>query len=150
MNCHSGPAFTDGQFHDLGLSYYGRTLEDLGRYRVTNEAADVGRFRTPSLRDVTGTRPLMHNGLFELTGVINMYTAGMAALRRKPEQKEDPRFPTKSPLLKPLGLNAQDREDLAAFIKTLEEPRLRVWAPELPELHRSKLGARLVPVTEIP
>jgi cytochrome c peroxidase len=129
MNCHHGPLLTDGQFHDLGLSYYGRSLEDLGRFEVTHEAADVGRFRTPSLRDVTRTRPLMHNGLFELSGVLAMYNVGMVAIKRQPHQHDDPLFPVKSPLLKPLGLNRQDLTDLEAFLGTLEEPRRRVRPP---------------------
>jgi len=134
INCHNGPAFTDGRFHDLGLSYYGRELEDLGRYRTTGKPEDVGRFRTPSLRNVTATRPYMHNGLFELDGVLNAYNAGMATLRRKPEQADDPLFPTKSPLLKPLGLNKQELGDLRAFLESLAEPKLRVRPPALPGL----------------
>jgi cytochrome c peroxidase len=129
MHCHHGPLFSDGRFHDLGLSYYGRSLEDLGRFQVTHEAADVGRFRTPSLRDVTRTAPLMHNGLFELSGVLAMYNAGMVTLKRQAYQRNDRLFPVKSPLLKPLGLNWQDRDDLQAFLGTLEEPRRRVRPP---------------------
>jgi cytochrome c peroxidase len=113
----------------IGLSYYGRSLEDLGRFEVTHEATDVGRFRTPSLRDVTRTRPLMHNGLFELSGVLAMYNVGMVAIKRQPHQASDPLFPEKSPLLKPLGLNRQDLADLEAFLGTLEEPRRRVRPP---------------------
>lgn len=129
MHCHHGPLFSDGRFHDLGLSYYGRSLEDLGRFQVTHEAADVGRFRTPSLRDVTRTAPLMHNGLFELSGVLAMYNAGMVTLKRQAYQRDDQLFPVKSPLLKPLGLNRQDLDDLRAFLGTLEEPRRRVRPP---------------------
>ena len=40
-NCHHGPTLSDGRFHDVGLSYYGRKLEDLCRYRVTEQEADV-------------------------------------------------------------------------------------------------------------
>ncbi|RCS53099.1 cytochrome-c peroxidase [Bremerella cremea] len=135
MNCHHGPLFSDGKFHDVGLSYYGRKYEDLGRYNVTGDPADVGRFRTPTLRDVTATGPLMHNGLFQLPGVLNMYNAGMPTLKRKEHQQDDALFPTKSPHLKPLGLNKQDLVDLATFLSTLEEPKLRVRPPELPGLH---------------
>jgi cytochrome c peroxidase len=134
MNCHHGPTFSDGRFHDLGLSYYGRELEDLGRYQVTRRAEDVGRFRTPSLRNIGSTGPYMHNGLFELSGILNAYNAGMATLRRKPAQAADPLFPTKSPHLRPLGLNAQDLADLQAFLVSLTEPKLRVRAPDLPGL----------------
>jgi cytochrome c peroxidase len=133
-NCHHGPLLTDGGFHDLGLSYYGRKFEDLGRYRVTGDPADVGRFKTPSLRNVARTAPYMHNGLFQLDGVLNMYSAGMATLRRKPELAGDPLFPTKSPLLKELDLDADEKADLLAFLESLTERRRRVRAPELPAL----------------
>lgn len=134
MNCHSGPIFSDNQFHDLGLSYYGRKFQDLGRYNVTKIPSDVGRFRTPTLRDIGRTRPYMHNGLFDLDGVINMYNAGMPTLVPRTEaQKSDPMFPKqKDPLLHPLGLNAQDRADLKAFLLSLDEPPLRIRPPQLP------------------
>ncbi|MGA0867356.1 MAG: cytochrome-c peroxidase [Planctomycetota bacterium] len=133
-NCHHGPLLTDGGFHDLGLSYYGRKFEDLGRYRVTGDPADVGRFKTPSLRNVARTAPYMHNGLFALDGVLNMYSAGMATLRRNPEQADDPLFPTKSPLLKELDLDAGEKADVIAFLEALTERRRRVRPPEMPEL----------------
>ena len=133
-NCHHGALLTDHSFHDLGLSYYGRELEDLGRYRVTKDKTDVGRFKTPSLRNVTRTGPYMHNGLFELDGVVNMYSAGMATLRRKLEQQDDPLFPTKSPLLKKLDLAAEEKRALIAFLQSLEERKRRVRPPELPAL----------------
>ncbi len=135
MHCHHGPLFSDGRFHDLGLSFYGRRNADSGRYGVTGVAADNGRFRTPSLRDVTRTMPLMHNGMFGLTGVLNMYNAGMVTLKRPAHQDDDPVFPVKSPLLKPLGLNRQDLADLAAFLGALAEPSHREVPPALPEIH---------------
>jgi cytochrome c peroxidase len=129
MNCHHGPLFSDGQFHNVGLSYYGRKAEDLGRYRVTGKAEDVGRFRTPSLRDVTNTEPLMHNGLFRLSGVLNMYNAGMPTPKRRAYQENDPLFPRKSPHLQPLNLTQQELADLAAFLATLAEPYRRIRPP---------------------
>lgn len=132
MNCHNGPLLSDGQFHDVGFSYYGRKYEDLGRYHVTKSAADVGRFRTPSLRSVTTTKPYMHNGLFELEAIMAMYNAGMPTLTPREHQKNDPLFPKKSPHLKPLGLNKQDLSDLIAFLESLKEPRLRVRPPHMP------------------
>lgn len=132
VNCHHGPAFTDGQFHNLGLSYYGRALEDLGRHQFTKQPADVGAFKTPTLRNLARTAPYMHNGRFELDGVLNLYNAGMPTLRRKESQRADPLFPTKSPHLKPLGLNAHDLADLKAFLDALTEARVRVRPPELP------------------
>jgi cytochrome c peroxidase len=129
INCHHGPNFTDGRFHNEGLTYYGRKYEDLGHYEVTKAPQDVGRFKTPTLRNIARTAPYMHNGLFDLDGVLNMYNAGMPAVRRKPEQKDDPLFPVKSPLLQPLGLNQQDLADLRAFLESLTETSLRMRPP---------------------
>lgn len=132
INCHHGPNFTDGRFHNEGLTYYGRKYEDLGRYKITKDPQDVGRFKTPTLRNIARTGPYMHNGLFELDGVLNMYNAGMPTVRRKPEQKEDPLFPVKSPLLQSLGLNPQELADLKAFLESLTEMRPRIRPPALP------------------
>jgi cytochrome c peroxidase len=134
INCHNGPAFSDGGFHDLGLSNYGRPFEDIGRGRITNDPADTGKFRTPSLRDATATLPLMHNGLFELQVALTLYNAGMPTPLRRENQADDPRFPVKSPLLKPLGLNKQDLADLTAFLTSLEETKRRVRPPVIPGL----------------
>lgn len=121
MNCHSGPALSDNRFHNLGLTYYGRRYEDLGRYLVSGRAEDVGAFRTPSLRQVSRTGPWMHNGLFrQLEGILNLYNAGMP--RPQPanaQQREDPLFPKTSPLLQPLQLQRAELQALRAFLDTL-------------------------------
>ena len=132
LNCHNGPNFTDDQFHNLGLTHYGRRFEDLGRYNVTEDAEDVGRFRTPSLRNVSTTTPYMHHGLFDIGELLRLYNAGMPNERRRASQADDPLFPTKSPHVKPLGLNTQDIADLEAFLGSLAEPRRVRRPPELP------------------
>lgn len=120
MNCHHGALFTDQKFHNIGLSYYGRKFEDLGRYQVTGEKEDVGKFRTPSLRDVMLTRPWMHNGLFDdMEGIINLYNAGGARPKPREDQKNDTLFPTTSPLLKPLGLSLEEKKALVAFMEAI-------------------------------
>jgi cytochrome c peroxidase len=120
MNCHHGALFTDQKFHNIGLSYYGRKFEDLGRYQVTGEKEDVGKFRTPSLRDVMLTRPWMHNGLFDdMEGIINLYNAGGARPQPREDQKNDTLFPTTSPLLKPLGLSLEEKKALVAFMEAI-------------------------------
>ena len=132
MNCHNGPLFSDDEFHNLGMTHYGRRFEDLGRYNVTEEPTDVGKFRTPSLRNVVNTSPYMHNGLLDLDEALLLYNAGMPNERRRKGQLEDPLFPAKSPLIKPLGLNEQDLSDLKAFLASLSEPHRRIPPPELP------------------
>ncbi|TWT29756.1 Cytochrome c551 peroxidase precursor [Posidoniimonas corsicana] len=132
MNCHHGPTLSDNRLHDVGLSYYGRKFQDLGAFEQTRRIEDVGRFKTPSLRNVTRSGPWMHNGLFtSLDGVLNMYNAGMPHLYPKnAEQLDDPFFPHKSKHLRPLGLNKQDKADLIAFLESLAEPPRRVRPPE--------------------
>lgn len=132
LNCHHGPLLTDGRFHNVGLTYYGRTYQDLGRYEITRQPADVGTFKTPTLRNIERTAPYMHLGLFELDGVLNMYNAGMPTPRRRPGQESDPLFPQKSPLLQPLALNQVDLADLKAFLSALTETRQRMRPPPLP------------------
>lgn len=133
MNCHSGPILSDGGFHNIGLAYYGRRFEDLGRYRVTNDPADVGRFRTPSLRNVARTAPYAHTGFFpDLLGMVNIYDAGGARPRRPDKFADDPLWPTTSDLLRPLHLNDRDKADLVAFLESLTERGRRDMLPELP------------------
>jgi cytochrome c peroxidase len=74
----------------------------------------------------------MHNGLFDLDGVLNMYNAGMPRITPKGDQVHDPLFPKKSPLLQPLQLTDEEKADLKEFLLSLTERRRRVRAPELP------------------
>ena len=135
LNCHNGPEFSDHKFHNAGLTYYGRRFEDQGLYAVTGKPEDMGRFRTPSLRNVGKTGPWMHNGLFpSMRGVLNLYNAGMPRPKRKEHQKDDPLFPETSPLLKPLDLSIEQRADLEAFLMSLDEPSMRVLSPPFPPL----------------
>jgi cytochrome c peroxidase len=134
MNCHNGAYFTDNQFHNIGLTYYGRKYEDLGRYNITKEAADVGKFRTPSLRDVMRTRPWMHNGLFDnMDGILNMYSAGMPQPKPKPEQVNDPLFPKTDPLIQKLDLTPEEKKAIVAFLDAITEIPYKMDRPELPK-----------------
>ncbi|MDH1302007.1 cytochrome c peroxidase [Achromobacter sp. GD03932] len=119
MNCHSGAMLTDHQFHNIGLSFYGRRNQDLGRYEATRDPADLGKFRTPSLRNVSRAGPWMHNGLFpDLKGLLRMYNAGMG---RDPEPSDppDPYAPRKSEHIRPLALSADEIDALLAFMRVL-------------------------------
>ncbi|HEY2119571.1 MAG TPA: cytochrome c peroxidase [Candidatus Acidoferrum sp.] len=57
--------FTDNKFHNLGIGADTRgNLDDEGRYKVTKNDADMGAFKTPSLRNLTNRGPYMHDGSF--------------------------------------------------------------------------------------
>lgn len=123
-NCHNGPLLSDGGEHNIGLSYFGRTLEDLGRYGVTGYPADAGRFRTPSLRHLSETQPYMHNGAFAtLPGVARFYEGGGGRVR---DDRKDAQRPAlfeaarrKSSLLQPFTLTPAERAALVAFLRAL-------------------------------
>ena len=120
MNCHFGPALSDEQFHNVGLSYYGRKYEDLGRYEVTRKPEDVGAFRTPSLRLLMKTGPWMHNGLFvNMEGTLAFYNMGMPRPRPIAQQVDDPLFPRTSDRLKALNMDKDELRALRSFLDTL-------------------------------
>ncbi|WP_052958202.1 cytochrome c peroxidase [Aquamicrobium sp. LC103] len=123
-NCHFGPLLTDDRFHNLGLSAFGEPAEDLGRFAVTGEPDDAGRFRTPSLRHVARTAPYMHNGHFgTLEGVIHFYARGGGEVWARNEAEANRplhRFASRlSPHLRPLDLSVLERRALAAFLRAI-------------------------------
>ena len=132
MNCHNGEFLTDDDFHNIGLTYYKRKYQDLGLYDITKNPEDVGKFRTPSLRDVMNTGPWMHNGLFDnIIGVINMYNSGMVMNNPKtPEQLADAMHPKTDVLLKPLELTREEIQAIAAFLEATTATKYRMPRPE--------------------
>ncbi|KAA0130558.1 cytochrome-c peroxidase [Chryseobacterium sp. SN22] len=134
MNCHSGQYLTDESFHNIGLTYYKRKYEDLGLYQVTGNKEDVGKFKTPQLRDLLLTRPWMHNGLFnDLEGVVNIYNSGMHMNDPSDEKKkQDPLYPSTDPLLKPLQLTKEEKKALVSFLEALSGTKYKMRRPEFP------------------
>ncbi|HKM81780.1 MAG TPA: cytochrome c peroxidase [Candidatus Acidoferrum sp.] len=67
--CHTigkdSALFTDNKFHNLGVGADTRgNLNDLGRFSQTKNDADMGAFKTPSLRNLANRGPYMHDGNF--------------------------------------------------------------------------------------
>lgn len=120
-NCHTGPNFTDEEFHNVGVGFED-DHPNLGRYKVTGEDADRGAFKTPTLRNVVHTPPYVHNGEFRrLEEVIDYFDRG-----GHPNSHL-------SSLIHPLGLSPQEKEDLLAFLGALDSPLPRVETGRLPE-----------------
>ena len=134
INCHNGGLFSDNRFHNNGLHYLGRELEDKGRYEVTGKVSDIGKFRTPGLRDVIYTGNYMHNGLFPLTpdmGVIAMYDAGMVQVPPLGINKYNPDYPRTAPEIRPLGLSQEEKKALFALMQAISaEPRTESASPQ--------------------
>lgn len=134
VNCHNTPYFSDQKFHNLGLSYYGTQYEDLGRYVVTKKNEDVGKFKTPTLREVSVSKPYMHNGFFpELANVVMMYNTGMMDETSKENPINDPKFPHKSGMVEKLNLTDDEVFDIVAFLKTLSTNRYKIHPAVLPK-----------------
>lgn len=81
---------------------------DLGRYEVTGNVNDRWHYKTPTLRNVALTAPYMHDGsMLTLDDVVAFYNRGGV-----PNPLQDTR-------IRPLGLSAQDKADLLAFLESL-------------------------------
>jgi len=134
INCHNGPLFTDNEFHNDGLTYFKRKYEDLGLYNVTKKPEDVGKFKTPGLRNVMKTAPWFHNGLFpDMDGVMNMYNVGMPVQRVRAEQTNDPLLPKNDKLLKGLMLSKAEKDAVVSFLEALSSPTILVRVEKLPQ-----------------
>lgn len=105
VSCHSGWSFSDGSFHDIGTA----TGEDVGRGRLFPSSPALRyAFKTPALRGVAERGPFMHDGsLASLEAVIDLYDRGGIAR------------PSRSPMIRPLHLDAREKGDLLAFLKSL-------------------------------
>ncbi|GAL78855.1 cytochrome c551 peroxidase [Algibacter lectus] len=136
INCHNTPYFSDNQFHNDGQTLFGTKDEDFGRYNVTKNMDDIGKIRTPTLREVARTGPWMHNGHFpSLLDVVQFYNLGNPAVVQKKYlgKGRDSLIPTNSPILKKLDLEKNEIEALIAFMETLSSSRGRTLIPQLPQ-----------------
>lgn len=110
VRCHGGPHLSDGLFHSTGLHthYY-----DKGRYYVTKSDADIGTFKTPTLRNIALTHPYMHDGsLPTLRSVIEHYNVG------------GKQFINKSSDIIPLNLTKEEMDDLEAYLHAFTDSSL--------------------------
>ncbi len=140
-NCHeiswNNALFTDNQFYNIGVGFqrlqpvmdeFLQALRDgrdprqfelsawqrseLGRFNVTRVIADIGKFRTPTLRNIARTGPYMHDGSVEtLEEVVEYYDQG----------GEKNRFLDAA--IFPLHLTDQEKQDLVAFLQSLTSPQ---------------------------
>jgi cytochrome c peroxidase len=84
--------------------------KDIGLARATGKDEDVGKFKTPTLRNVALTAPYMHDGSIKtLWEVVQHYNRG-----GEPNLNADV-------LIRPLGLTDQEVDDLVAFLESLTD-----------------------------
>lgn len=147
-SCHNGPLFTNFEFHNIGAPEADVSKVDLGRYSGIEKLRSdefnclsswsdapaascqelrflktqgpelVGAFKTPSLRNVADTAPYMHAGQFKsLDEVVEHYSAPKPPFYDRSQHPSRPHFD-----ILPLGLTAQEKSELVAFLKTLSSP----------------------------
>ncbi|HSK88662.1 MAG TPA: cytochrome c peroxidase, partial [Anaerolineales bacterium] len=139
-NCHSGPLFTNNDFHNTGVPPAKDLPEDLGRgmgaqqvladefnclsrysdaqpdqclelkFLVIDEHQQERQFKPPSLRNVTQRGPFMHAGQFATLEEV---------LRH---YNTAPEAPVGHSELEPLNLDEKQIAQLIAFLKTLDSP----------------------------
>jgi cytochrome c peroxidase len=135
--CHeiswNNALFTDNRFYNVGVGFkrvtsvldafiaavnQGKNPDDfpltdaqhaeLGRFNVTQVLTDIGKFKTPTLRNIALTAPYMHDGSMKtLEEVIEHYDKG----------GDKNQFIDKE--IFPLHLTQQEKSDLVAFMKSL-------------------------------
>lgn len=109
-SCHSEPLFSTYEFANNGLSYNSE-LKDYGKWNKTFEPADKMMFKIPSLRNLAYTYPYMHDGRFKtLDEVLKHYENGIIKSPTLAKQLE-----------KPIVFNLKEKEDLLAFLATLND-----------------------------
>ena len=117
--CHTEPLFTDYSFRNNGLD---QSFSDNGRFLITQNENDKGKFKVPSLRNVALTYPYMHDGrYYTLNDVLNHYATGIQ------------HSSTLDPLLEDgIPLPGNQKSLLIAFLNTLSDYNLMTdfWLSE--------------------
>lgn len=117
--CHSGFLLTDQSYANIGL--YEDDL-DPGRGRLTDDPADHGKFRVPSLRNVAVTAPYMHDGSMEtLEEVLDHFASGGLE------------HPNKSEMIRGFEMSIEQRSQLIAFLESLTDSTFITNRAHLPE-----------------
>lgn len=159
IECHNGALLSDEKYYNLGIpraeawstsgmhqitfrfeqyakgvheKLYRTLKDDAGLYYTTKKKADMGKFKTPSLRYIKYTAPYMHNGTFSTLGEVidfynrgggeNEFTDGTHGLNNK------------TTILKPLGLDAGEKAALIAFLEELSGEAIDVGEVEVPDI----------------
>jgi cytochrome c peroxidase len=115
FHCHGGHNFTNDDYMNNGLDNDAE-MTDNGRMMVSKNPGDRAKFKVPSLRNIAKSGPYMHDGRFAtLEEVIDHYDTGVknsATVNFILQYNLQPGG---------LGLTAQEKSDLIAFLHTLTD-----------------------------
>jgi cytochrome c peroxidase len=124
FRCHGGFNFSDAAqtppgFHNTALynaaGRFSYPSPNLGIFEYTRRFSDIGRFKTPTLRNVAVTGPYMHDGSVPtLEAAVDHYAAGGRGSGN----------PNKDSLMKGFPVSPQIRNDLVAFLRSLTDDQI--------------------------
>lgn len=136
-HCHAGLTFTSSfrtstsepgpaDFQNTGLYNIGGTgaypTGNGGLYEFTGDTDDMGKYRVPTLRNVTLTAPYLHDGsAATLEEVVALYAAGGREITEGPNAGDGRTHPNKSAFVRETDLTEQDQADLVEFLKSLTD-----------------------------
>lgn len=136
-HCHSGTDLTNGirfEGDPVGYSEFANTglydIDGMGGYpapnvgliEFTGKPSDMGKYRVPTLRNVTLTAPYMHDGtIATLRDVVETYRAGGRNVTEGPYVGDGRENPYKSPFVLQLPIDDGDVDDILAFLETLTD-----------------------------
>jgi cytochrome c peroxidase len=125
--CHTPPFFTNHTFRNIGLRPW---QEDPGRFEVTGNFPDRGRFKVPTLRNAGLKESFMHSGGLTTLGAVIDFYLGINGQVQFPENQD--------PLIPPIFIPPQARPNLIDFIANgLTDPRVaaETFPFDRPALH---------------
>lgn len=115
-HCHGGPKTFKELFHNNGLD---SIASDIGREKFTGQAADKGRFRVPTLRNIMLTAPYMHDGRFStIEQVLDHYNEH---IRQSPTLSSFLIDVSNEKGGKTLSLTTSEKTDIIAFLSMLTD-----------------------------
>ena len=122
--CHGTDNFVPGPaLNNNGLEF---PFVDQGVGAITGNTNDLGKFKVPSLRNISLTGPYMHDGRFtNLEQVVEFYNSGVVDNPNlsPPLRLPPPPGQAVGPVLR-LNLTQQQKDALVAFLRTLTDPNL--------------------------
>ena len=121
--CHAPPQYSDFSFHNTGRGFDAekKAFVDHGRMDASKDAADDGKFKTPSLRGVALSGPYLHDGQAKtLDEAIDFMASGGVA---------NPGLDGK---LHAVKLSKGDKAAIKAFLESLTGTQVFGEPPALP------------------
>lgn len=137
FHCHGGLNFSDSIMHDRlafkEIAFHNTGLYNIdgkgayppnntGVYEITGEPSDMGKFKSPTLRNIALTAPYMHDGSMKtLEEVIGHYKAGGRTIKKGEFTGLGSKNPLKSNFVSGFKLTVQEQRDLLAFLRSLTD-----------------------------